>query len=172
MLVKFSVLIFLIFFFFLATTQHMEFSGQGSDPSHSCNPRNSCYNALTHCAGPPEMPLIQLHPSGNSQCLNRWQHPTLGGHLSDPAPTSCHLLLSLVPEPPLGMQPQRGAPAPGDRWLGSNLWVELWGPVPISQPVCCESPGPKDRHKPGQPVILFPQLEPQFSMENAELLTS
>ena len=39
-------------FFFLAVLRHMEFPGQGSDPSHNCNLSHSCSNAgsLTHCA--------------------------------------------------------------------------------------------------------------------------
>ena len=40
------------FFSFLATLGHMEFPGQGSDLSRSCDPRYSCGNrgSLTHCA--------------------------------------------------------------------------------------------------------------------------
>ena len=45
----------LSFFLSLATLWHVEFSHQGSDPSHSCNLcHSSCGNngALTHWAGP------------------------------------------------------------------------------------------------------------------------
>ena len=43
----------LLFVCFLATLRHMEFPGQGWEPSHGCNLRCSCSNAgsLTHCAG-------------------------------------------------------------------------------------------------------------------------
>ena len=42
------------FFIFLAAPRHMEFPGQGSDPSRSCNLCYRCGNAdpLTHCVGP------------------------------------------------------------------------------------------------------------------------
>ena len=44
----------IISFFFLATLQHMEFPGQRSDPSHSCDLSCSCGSArsLTHAARP------------------------------------------------------------------------------------------------------------------------
>ena len=64
------------FFSFLATPRHMEFPGQGSDPSHSCYLNCSFSNAgsLTHCAGlgsnphcsTPKMPPIPLWHSRNS----------------------------------------------------------------------------------------------------------
>ena len=43
----------LFFFSFLAAPQHMEFLGQGSDPSHSCDLSRNCGNAgsLIYCAG-------------------------------------------------------------------------------------------------------------------------
>ena len=46
--------VFYLFFSFLANPRHMEFLGQGSDPSHSVNPSHSCGNArsLTHCTRP------------------------------------------------------------------------------------------------------------------------
>ena len=45
---------FFFFFSFLAALRHMEFPGQGSDPSHICSLHCSCSNArsLTHCARP------------------------------------------------------------------------------------------------------------------------
>ena len=46
------------FFSFLAATQHMEFLGQGSDPSHSCSNPGS----LTHSARSGES---NLHPRGS-----------------------------------------------------------------------------------------------------------
>jgi len=41
-------------FSFLAVLWRMEFPGQGSDPSHSCNLHHSCGNhgSLIHSAGP------------------------------------------------------------------------------------------------------------------------
>ena len=47
------------FFFFFATQQHMEFPGQGSDPSYSCSLCRRCSNAgfLTHCTGPGVEPV-------------------------------------------------------------------------------------------------------------------
>ena len=45
---------FFLFFTFLATPQHMELLGQGSDLSHSCNlcQAVATLDPLTHCAGP------------------------------------------------------------------------------------------------------------------------
>ena len=45
----------------LATPWHAGFSGQGSDPSHSCDLSHRCDNAgsLTHCAGPGIKPMSQ-----------------------------------------------------------------------------------------------------------------
>ena len=68
---------FIIFIFFLAALRHMEFPGQGSDLSCSCDLSCICSNArsLTHCAGPgiepvsqsaPKMPAIPLCQSRNS----------------------------------------------------------------------------------------------------------
>ena len=37
------------FFSFLATPRHMEFLGQGSDPSHSCDPHRSCISFNPLC---------------------------------------------------------------------------------------------------------------------------
>ena len=52
-------MVYIFFFSFLATSWHMEFPGQGSDPSHSCNLRHSCGNtgSLTHCAEPRIKPV-------------------------------------------------------------------------------------------------------------------
>lgn len=43
-----------ISFYFLATSQHMKFLGQGPHPRHSCNLPHSCGNTgfFTHCAEP------------------------------------------------------------------------------------------------------------------------
>ena len=43
--------LFIYLFFFLANLRHMDFLGQGSDPSCSCELSLSCGNAgsLTHC---------------------------------------------------------------------------------------------------------------------------
>ena len=45
---------YFLFFLFLVIWQHMEFPGQGSDPSRSCDLSYTCSNAgsLTHCARP------------------------------------------------------------------------------------------------------------------------
>ena len=66
-------------FHFLAALRHMEFPGQGSDPSHSHGLGHSCGNArsLTHCVGPGIEPAIQhskrllipLHHSRNSSIM-------------------------------------------------------------------------------------------------------
>ena len=71
-----EIYLFTYFSFFLAAPWHMEFLGQGSDLSCSCDLDHSCSNArsLTHCAGQgsnlhpsaPETPLIPVHHSGNS----------------------------------------------------------------------------------------------------------
>ena len=63
-------------FSFLATLRHMEPPGQGSVPSHSCDPSHSWGDAgsLIHCAGlgikpmssAPKMQLILLSHSGSS----------------------------------------------------------------------------------------------------------
>ena len=45
---------FFFFFSFLAALWHLEFPGQGSDPSHSWDLQGSCSNvrSLNHCPGP------------------------------------------------------------------------------------------------------------------------
>ena len=55
------VFLFCFSFSFLTTPQHMEFPGQGSDPSRGCNLSHSCSNtgSLTHCAGPGIKPVTQ-----------------------------------------------------------------------------------------------------------------
>lgn len=82
-----SFLLCLSFPFLSAAPWHMEFSGQGSDPSHSCDLCWSRGNSrfLTHCAdqrmnpGPsvPEMSPILLNYSWNSAhaISNAWSHP-------------------------------------------------------------------------------------------------
>ena len=57
----------LLFSFFWAATWHMEFPGQGSEPSHSCDNTGS----LIHCGlnlrpSAPKAPPILLHHSRNS----------------------------------------------------------------------------------------------------------
>ena len=49
------------FFSFLATPGHKKFLGQGSDPSHSCNPPHSCSSSgpLTHSVGLGIQPMSQ-----------------------------------------------------------------------------------------------------------------
>ena len=58
-------------FFFLATPQHVEYLGEGSDPSLSCNLYHNCANARSFnplCLqfGSAEVPQILLCHSGNS----------------------------------------------------------------------------------------------------------
>ena len=52
-----------LFFHSWPTLRHMEFPGQGSDPSHSCDLSHSCGNtrSLTHCFRPGIEPVSQ-HP--------------------------------------------------------------------------------------------------------------
>ena len=87
------------FFFFLAAPQPMEFLGQGSDLSHSCNLSCSYSNtgSLTHRAGlgqgsnpsprAPKMLLIPLRSSGNSA-------PKFLSAESDPEPIQWRFLQS------------------------------------------------------------------------------
>ena len=53
--------LFVCLFSFLAAPRHMEFMGQGSDPSHSHDLSHSCSNAgsLTHCGRPRIEPVTQ-----------------------------------------------------------------------------------------------------------------
>ena len=67
--------------YFLATLQHTEFLGQGSDPSCSCNLSHSCGNAgsLTHCARLEIEPVSQgsqdaVNPDGPQQELRESFH--------------------------------------------------------------------------------------------------
>ena len=55
----FFLVLFCFVFSFLATSQHMEFPGQGSYPSHSCYLHCRCGNvrSLTHCANPAIEPV-------------------------------------------------------------------------------------------------------------------
>ena len=56
-----GTILFFFFFLLLAIPWHMEFPGQGSDPSHSCNLSCSCSNAtsLTHRTRPGIEPVSQ-----------------------------------------------------------------------------------------------------------------
>ena len=56
-----SFFLFFSFFFFLAALQYMEFPGQGSDPSHSCDLHHTCSNtgSLTHGARQGIKPMSQ-----------------------------------------------------------------------------------------------------------------
>ena len=76
----------LLFFSFLASPWHMEFLGQGSDPSHSCGTYTTSFNPTVPgqgsilCPGAAETPPIPLHHSRNShsplfiRALN-WKNP-------------------------------------------------------------------------------------------------
>ena len=59
---------FFPFFFFLATWRHMEFLGQGSDPSCSCDLHYSCGNA--RCFNP-----LCWAGDGTSVLVPQWGHP-------------------------------------------------------------------------------------------------
>ena len=61
LIVRFCLFVCLVFFFFLAISGPMEFLGQGSDPSCSCNPCCSFGKArsLTHYAEPGIEPMSQ-----------------------------------------------------------------------------------------------------------------
>ena len=70
-----------LFFPCLAALQHMEFPGQRSDPSHSCNLCHSCGNARStgvHCARSGIKPM--------SQCSR---------DVADPVVSQCELLKTL-----------------------------------------------------------------------------
>ena len=72
----FPSLVFISFFSLLASPQHMEFPGQGSDPNHSCHLSLSNARSLTHGARPGIEPssqrsqdvsnMMPLHHSRNS----------------------------------------------------------------------------------------------------------
>ena len=76
---------------FSATPQRMEFPGEGSDPSHSCNLCHSCHNtgSLTHCPGwgsnlcpsTLETLLIPVHHSENSDLHHFYTASRAKAHL-------------------------------------------------------------------------------------------
>ena len=82
-----SFFLFFFFFPFLAAPQHVEFPGQGSDPTHSRDLSHTCCNtrSLSHCAG--IEPASQLpQDAGQSWCaisgtlvLPFFQFSTLNG---------------------------------------------------------------------------------------------
>ena len=49
----------IVFFSFLAALWYMEFPGQRSDPSHSCDLPTAEAGFLTHCSGPGIKPASQ-----------------------------------------------------------------------------------------------------------------
>ena len=55
-----TLLFYLLFFFFLAYPRHVEFLGQGSDLSHSCNLWHSCSNVRS---------FNSLHQAGDRICV-------------------------------------------------------------------------------------------------------
>ena len=61
--------------FFLAALHHMEFSGQGSDLSCSCNPSQTCANtgSLTHCAGLEIEPAPQGSQDTSDPAVPQWE---------------------------------------------------------------------------------------------------
>ena len=69
------ILAFFFFFFFLATLQHMEFPGQGSDPSHCFVLCHSYSNAgsLTHCAGPGINPCLSAPEMAADPIAPQWE---------------------------------------------------------------------------------------------------
>ena len=65
-------------FSFLATLWHMEFLGQGSDPSPSLGLSCGCGNAgsSTHCAGPGVEPATQSSPKATDPIAPQWELQT------------------------------------------------------------------------------------------------
>ena len=61
-------------FSFLAAPWYMEFLGQGSDRSHSCDLSHSCSNARSsrHCAGPGMEPASQHSKMPQIHCATAW----------------------------------------------------------------------------------------------------
>ena len=55
----------------------MEFQGQGSDPSHSCDLSHSCSDArsLTHCAGPEIKLVSQCSQDTANPIVPQWELP-------------------------------------------------------------------------------------------------
>ena len=66
-----------MFFFFLATPQHMEFPGQGSDLCHSCNLSHSCSNtrSLTRYAGTGIEFATQCSQEAPDPIASQWELP-------------------------------------------------------------------------------------------------
>ena len=64
---------FVFCFLFLAAPWHMEFLGQGSDPSHSCKPSCICDNSgsLTHCSGPGIEPMSQCPQNASNPIVTQ-----------------------------------------------------------------------------------------------------
>ena len=88
--------------FFLFSQQHVEFLGQGSDPSCSCDQHHSYGNArsLTHCAGPGSKPATWQR-CGWSHCATAGTPsipvllPSLSSLQGSPPPSTHKLLLVL-----------------------------------------------------------------------------
>ena len=127
------------FFFFLADLQHMEFPGQGSDLSYSCNLCCSCGNAgsLTHCVQELQTPQWEL-PEFSFACpppaLQTLPYGLAGPHFLQSLPAAlapgvqdAGLFSALdgaePPSPALASSPCHPslAPAPRLRRIGS-LW--------------------------------------------------
>ena len=72
---EYELLFFFLFFSFFATSQHMEFPGQGSDPRHSWNLHHSCGNmeSLTHCTGPGIKPASQCSRDAADPIVPWWE---------------------------------------------------------------------------------------------------
>ena len=66
---------FFLFVFFLAALCHMEFPGQGSDPSCRFDLSHSCSNArsFTHCAGPGIKPASQQSQEAADPVTAQWE---------------------------------------------------------------------------------------------------
>ena len=74
MLVSCAYMSFFFFFFFF-WPWHMEFLGQGSDLSHSCDLCHSCSNAgsLTHCLGLGIKPVSQWSQDAADPVVPLWE---------------------------------------------------------------------------------------------------
>ena len=68
------VIFFSFFPTFLPAQQHMEFPGQVSDQSHSCDLHHSCGNTgfLTHCARPGLQPVSQPSRDATASIVPVW----------------------------------------------------------------------------------------------------
>ena len=71
--------VFVFFFSFLTSLRHVEFPGQGTDLSHSCDLSCSCGDAgsLTHCAGLGVKPASPCSQDAPDPAAPQWDLPGL-----------------------------------------------------------------------------------------------